>query len=96
MRRFHHKISKAADSGYGAVSVVMENNNGKRSFKISYKKPDGKSYAHEIAYKYGITFEQLSKNSDKIWKKRHGQLSYLNIRLTLNYPISRKKQFREY
>lgn len=64
------KISKAADSGYGAVSVVMENNNGKRSFKISYKKPDGKSYAHEIAYKYGITFEQLSKNSDKI-KKLH-------------------------
>ena len=46
----------------------MENNNGKRSFKISYKKPDGKSYAHEIAYKYGITFEQLSKNSDKIKK----------------------------
>ncbi|WP_028520887.1 hypothetical protein [Ruminococcus flavefaciens] len=64
------KISEAADSGYGAVSVVMENNNGKRSFKISYKKPDGKSYAHEIAYKYGITFEQLSKNSDKI-KKLH-------------------------
>lgn len=64
------KISKAADSGYGAVSVVMENKNGKRSFKISYKKPDGKSYAHEIAYKYGITFEQLSKNSDKI-KKLH-------------------------
>ena len=60
----------AADSGYGAVSVVMENNNGKRSFKISYKKPDGKSYAHETAYKYGITFEQLSKNSDKI-KKLH-------------------------
>ena len=26
----------------------------------------------------------------------YGQLSYLNIRHTLNYPISRKKQFREY
>ena len=33
---------------------------------------------------------------DVLWKKRCGQLSYLNIRLTLNYPISRKKQFREY
>lgn len=42
-----------------AVSVVMENDNGKRTYKISYKKPDGTSYAHEIAYKYGITFEQL-------------------------------------
>jgi hypothetical protein len=41
----------------------MENDKGKRSYKISYKKPDGKSYAHEIAYKYGITFEQLSEKN---------------------------------
>ncbi len=53
------KISDMAASEYRAVSVVMENDNGKRSYKINYKKPDGKSYAHEIAYKYGITFEQL-------------------------------------
>lgn len=46
-----------------AVSVVMENNNGIRSYKISFKKPDGKSYAHDIAYKYGITFEQLCNNT---------------------------------
>ncbi|MBP0961062.1 MAG: hypothetical protein J5864_02870 [Oscillospiraceae bacterium] len=26
------------------------------------KKPEGNSYAREIAYKYGITFEQLSQN----------------------------------
>ncbi|MBR5683810.1 MAG: hypothetical protein IKW96_11165 [Ruminococcus sp.] len=57
------KISDAAASGYRAVSVVMENENGKRSYKIGYKKPDGKSYAHEIAYKYGITFEQLSEKN---------------------------------
>ena len=44
-----------------AVSMVMEGSEGKRSYKIAYKKPDGKSYAHEIAYKYGITFEQLSQ-----------------------------------
>ena len=42
-----------------AVSLVMENSNGERSYKVSYKKPDGKSYAHEIAYNFGITFEQL-------------------------------------
>lgn len=45
-----------------AVSVVMENDNGKRSYKISFKGPEGKSYAHEIAQKYGITFEQLTEN----------------------------------
>lgn len=44
-----------------AVSIVMEGSEGKRSYKIAYKKPDGKSYAHDIAYKYGITFEQLSQ-----------------------------------
>lgn len=57
------RISDAAASGYRAVSVVMENDNGKRSYKIGYKKPDGKSYAHEIASKYGITFEQLSEKN---------------------------------
>ena len=56
------KFSKAEGAICKAVSVVMENEGGKRSYKISYKAPDGKSYAHEIAYKYGITFEQLMDN----------------------------------
>ena len=63
-----HELAEKADelSQYEkavckAVSVVMEGSEGKRSYRISYKKPDGKSYAHDIAYKYGITFEQLSK-----------------------------------
>ena len=58
------RISDGAASQFRAVSVVMENDNGKRSYKISYKKPDGKSYAHEIAYKYGITFEQLCEKTN--------------------------------
>ena len=45
----------------GAVSVVMENGEANK-YKISRRMPDGKSYAHVIAQKYGITFEQLSKN----------------------------------
>lgn len=45
-----------------AVSAVMETQNGERSYKIKYGKPDVQSYAHDIAYKYGITFEQLCKN----------------------------------
>ncbi|SFX85456.1 MutS-related protein [Ruminococcus sp. XPD3002] len=66
-----HELAEKADS-YGktenavckAVSLVMESDNGKRSYKVSYKKPDGKSYAHEIAYRFGITFEQLMGNLD--------------------------------
>lgn len=42
-----------------AVSVVMENKEGKRMYKIVYRKPDMQSYAYDIAYKYGITYEQL-------------------------------------
>ena len=67
-----HELAENADqisSVEGAVckadSVVMDSSNGERSYKISYKKPDGKSYAHDIAYKYGITFEQLSEKLKK-------------------------------
>ena len=34
---------------------------GRRSFKIKRAKPDGKSYARDIADKYGLSFEQLMK-----------------------------------
>jgi len=44
----------------GAVSVVMGRRDSENAFKIKYEKPDGKSFAREIAEKYGITFEQLS------------------------------------
>lgn len=47
-----------------AISVVMESENGKRAYKISFRQPDGKSYAHEIACQYGITFEQLRKQQN--------------------------------
>lgn len=50
----------------GAVSVVMGSGDNKRSYKIRYEKPDSKSYAHDIACQYGITFEQLCKNMENI------------------------------
>lgn len=59
------QFGKAENAVCKAVSVVMENDNGKRSYKISYKKPDGKSYAHEIACQYGITYEQLCQHLNK-------------------------------
>lgn len=55
------KLSLSEGAVCRAVSVVMGCENGERSYKISYKKPDSKSYAHDIADKYGITFEQLCK-----------------------------------
>ena len=36
---------------------------GKRSFKIIRAKPDGKSYARDIADKYGLSFENLIKKN---------------------------------
>ena len=40
---------------------------GKRSFKIIRAKPDGKSYARDIANKYGLSFESI------IEKAKHGE-----------------------
>ena len=38
---------------------------GQRSFKIHRMKPDGKSYARDIADKYGLSFENLMERSKK-------------------------------
>ncbi len=37
---------------------------GKRSFKIYRAKPDGKSYARDIADKYGLSFDSLMKRAN--------------------------------
>lgn len=37
---------------------------GKRSFKITRAKPDGKSYARDIADKYGLSFESLMERAN--------------------------------
>lgn len=46
----------------GCASVVMGKRDSENAYKISYEKPDGKSYAHSIAYQYGITLDQLLEN----------------------------------
>ncbi len=48
-------------------SLVAEVKEGKRSFKITRKKPDGKSYAADIADKYGLSFDRIA---EKIVKNR--------------------------
>jgi hypothetical protein len=38
---------------------------GQRSFKIHRTKPDGKSYARDIANKYGLTYENIIQTLKK-------------------------------
>lgn len=45
----------------GAASLIMGKRDGTDAFRIRYEKPNGKSFAHEIAQKFGITFEQLAE-----------------------------------
>ena len=42
-------------------TLVAGMEEGERSFKIHRMKPDGKSYARDIADKYGLSFENIMK-----------------------------------
>ena len=53
-----HKLAENA-SQLGATSLVMASDSGKRSYKAVVKAPEGSSYAHDIAAKYGVTYEML-------------------------------------
>ncbi len=46
-------------------SLVAEVSEGKRSFRIIRKKPDGKSYASDIANKYGLSFDKINEKIAK-------------------------------
>ena len=57
---------------YGGVAIdtlVAGIEEGKRSFKIYRTKPDGKSYARDIADKYGLSFENLMSRAEGRIKK---------------------------
>ena len=43
----------------GVSSLIMRTENGKRSFKVALAKPEGSSYAKDIAEKYGVTYDML-------------------------------------
>lgn len=44
-----------------AQSLVVRSEGGKRSYKIEIAEPVGQSFAKDIAEKYGVTFEMLTK-----------------------------------
>ena len=63
-----HKLAKELDSEVNtagrpgrAVSLVAETREGRNSFRVVVAPPEGKSFAREIAVKYGVTFEELTK-----------------------------------
>ena len=49
------------DGGGRIDTLVAGIYDGKRSFKIVRAKPDGKSYARDIAEKYGLTYDNIVK-----------------------------------
>ncbi len=55
----------AADGGSPIDTLVAGIEEGKRSFKIHRAKPDGKSYARDIAGKYGLTYEEILQKLDR-------------------------------
>lgn len=67
-----HKLAESAEqlnrelkSDSSAASLIMESENGRRSYKVCLAPPQGTSYAQDIARKYGVTFEQLCADQAK-------------------------------
>lgn len=53
---------KSAKNGGGRIDTLVAGiEEGKRSFKIRRAKPDGKSYARDIAEKYGLTYDNITR-----------------------------------
>ncbi len=56
---------RAKASGDAVIDTLVAGiEEGKRSFKIVRAKPDGKSYARDIAEKYGLTYDNILKKID--------------------------------
>ena len=56
--RLNHESLAAGGSRIDTLVAGIEGE-GKRSFKIVRAKPDGKSYARDIAKRYGLTFDSI-------------------------------------
>lgn len=56
----------AADGGKPIDTLVAGIEEGRRSFKILRQKPDGKSYARDIANRYGLSYERITEHHKNI------------------------------
>jgi len=59
--------ARSLASGGAAIDTLVAGmeGEGKRSFKIKRAKPDGKSYARDIAQSYGLTYESIIKRIER-------------------------------
>ena len=68
-RDYFNAIKALAEGGVAIDTLVAGMEEGKRSFKIMRAKPDGKSYARDIACKYGLSLdhivEKIKRNAAK-------------------------------
>ena len=53
------------EGGVRIDTLVAGIEEGRRSFKIVKAKPDGKSYARDIAERYGLTYENIIRHLDE-------------------------------
>lgn len=54
-------FNRQGEEGRGcAASLVVGSKNGERSFKVKVAPPEGRSYAEDIAVKYGVTYSMLT------------------------------------
>ena len=64
-----HKLALEIDelnkdnSDAKAASLIAVSTEGARSFKMRIASPEGRSYAEDIAVRYGVTYEQLTGSS---------------------------------
>ena len=54
-----------ARGGVRIDTLVAGMEEGERSFKIHRMKPDGKSYARDIADKYGLSFDNIMARAEE-------------------------------
>ncbi|MCD7716842.1 MAG: DNA mismatch repair protein [Lachnospiraceae bacterium] len=48
------------------ASLIVETDGGNRSYRVKVAPPGGKSYAQDIAEKYGVTYEQLRQEKKEV------------------------------
>ncbi|MCD7882281.1 MAG: DNA mismatch repair protein [Lachnospiraceae bacterium] len=58
------ELNEEGDSDSQIASLIVEAEEGNRSYRIKVAPPGGKSYAMDIAWKYGVTYEQLAEEKN--------------------------------
>ncbi len=66
-----HKLARDLDTEINteevkgkAVSLVAETKEGKHSFRVKVAPPEGRSFARDVAEKYGVTYESLMETAE--------------------------------